>query len=294
MKISGNTNSNFEICKWRNITAIKKSAEGAAGNRLLIQAEKQQHGMRHDNVEPVSVFDVIKNDKSTTIVMPYISSGTFIDFAERSSVMDINDFATNMISFIKAETNNDLNKEEHFVNAVPLMKQKLDDVRKKFSKYVSENGVSIFVYKWYWLFDKTNEILDKLGDICLKTGICHGDLTLSNVLFSGSTYYLIDYLDSYIESPVMDVIKLRQDTLHKWILLKTNDDYDSMYINIVLDYLDKRIQEEFSNCDWYKHYNILAAINMFRILPYSLKNGITSNDVTYSYNEITKLINAYE
>ena len=82
MKISGNTNSNFEICKWRNITAIKKSADGAAGNRLLIQAEKQQHGMRHDNVEPVSVFDVIKNDKFATIVMPYISSGTFIDFAE--------------------------------------------------------------------------------------------------------------------------------------------------------------------------------------------------------------------
>lgn len=294
MKILGNTSATFEmnILPETGQSVLMKTAYGTAGKRLQIQCNKQQYGLKYGSIEPVKVIDKIIKDDSTTIVMPYISSGTFIDFAERSSVADINDFATNVIDFVNAELNEDTDTEENtFVNAVPLMQNKLKEVREKFNKYVNDNGVSFDVYKWYLLFEKTAEIIEKLNVIKLIERSCHGDLTLSNILFSNTKYYLIDYLDSYIESPVMDIIKLRQDTLHKWVLLMTTDGYDKMYINIVLDYLDKRIQEAFSNCDWYKYYNIFAAINMFRILPYSLKDGITSKKVTYLYNEIAKLIN---
>lgn len=295
MKIIGNTNSQFKIETWSNgIVAITKSAYGDAGKRLHLQGKKQKAGITVGNIEPVKLVAeehaTIEGKDTYSLVMPYINGATFIDFTERSGINDIKNFADNVIEFLKYELGHEDASADH-INAVPLMKNKLDSVRGALANYVTKSGVSMDVCKWYWIMDKTREMLDDIGEIWVHPGICHGDFTLSNILFSNSKYYLIDYLDSYIESPVMDVIKIRQDTLHKWVMLMTNDDkYDKMYANIVLDYLDKRIYDAFCKYDFMRFYNIFAAVNMFRILPYSLREGITSERVNYLYNEIINLI----
>ena len=45
-------------------------------------------------------------------------------------------------------------------------------------------------------------------EIEIPMGKCHGDLTFSNILFNGNNYYLIDFLDSFIESPLLDLVKI--------------------------------------------------------------------------------------
>jgi hypothetical protein len=48
-------------------------------------------------------------------------------------------------------------------------------------------------------------------------GRCHGDLTLSNVILSpGQNVVLIDFLDTYLETPLQDVAKLMQDFEYGW------------------------------------------------------------------------------
>lgn len=72
-------------------------------------------------------------------------------------------------------------------------------------------------------------VLKQLIDACLNfigslpdempfpIGRCHGDLTLSNVILdpvSGIT--LIDFLDTFLETPLQDVAKLKQDYVYGW------------------------------------------------------------------------------
>jgi thiamine kinase-like enzyme len=48
-------------------------------------------------------------------------------------------------------------------------------------------------------------------------GNCHGDLTLSNIIFDQSVgVTLIDFLDTYLESPLQDIAKLKQDYVYGW------------------------------------------------------------------------------
>ncbi len=62
----------------------------------------------------------------------------------------------------------------------------------------------------------------------MPVGICHGDLTFSNMLFNGNNYYLIDFLDSFVESPLLDIVKLRQDSAYLWSQLMYIHDYDKI------------------------------------------------------------------
>jgi thiamine kinase-like enzyme len=98
------------------------------------------------------------------------------------------------------------------------------------------------------------------------TGKCHGDMTLSNMIFKDDDVYLIDFLDSYIESPTMDLIKLRQDTHLHWsfnmIDVKKSD---LMKSKIALEYIDNWITDTYDMTN----YKILQIINLVRIFPYA-------------------------
>lgn len=103
------------------------------------------------------------------------------------------------------------------------------------------------------------------NSIRLPSGYNHGDLTLGNILYSSklTTFYLVDFLDSYIDSPVLDLVKFRQDTHLKWCLFIYND-MNNLRAKIALDYLDKKLLEMYD----IPHYNLLQKINLYRIIPY--------------------------
>jgi hypothetical protein len=57
------------------------------------------------------------------------------------------------------------------------------------------------------------------GSVALPAGYSHGDLTLCNVLVTGRRFALIDFLPPLADSPVLDLVKLQQDTRHGWVTL---------------------------------------------------------------------------
>lgn len=72
------------------------------------------------------------------------------------------------------------------------------------------------------LVDACLGVVDALpSDMPFPMGPCHGDLTLSNVILdpmSGIT--LIDFLDTFLETPLQDVAKLKQDFVYGWSFRK--------------------------------------------------------------------------
>jgi len=102
-------------------------------------------------------------------------------------------------------------------------------------------------------------------------GRCHGDFTLSNMLFQSERVYLIDFLDAFVETPCQDIVKLRQDTYFHWSLMLEPmlPTHQRNRVLQTLQYIDRRVQHwmrtQESVCRWYDY---LQTFNLFRILPY--------------------------
>lgn len=99
--------------------------------------------------------------------------------------------------------------------------------------------------------------------LTVPIGKCHGDLTLSNILWNKNLFF-IDFLDSFVESPLADIAKLRQDTFHQWnpFLLNLRG---KPRMKVILDYFDNEIVAR------YKHLPIIPFqfLTLVRVLPYA-------------------------
>lgn len=120
--------------------------------------------------------------------------------------------------------------------------------------------------------DRLRAALDDADAMMIPVGRCHGDLTFSNIMVArdASAISLIDFLDSFIESPLIDLAKLRQDTLFRWTLLMGPGVTDRLRFAQVMNYIDIQITKNYENLPWYRnHIDLILAINMLRIAPYA-------------------------
>jgi hypothetical protein len=131
----------------------------------------------------------------------------------------------------------------------------------------------------------SNQINVNIPNLSLLIGPCHGDLTLSNMIFKDNDIYLIDFLQTYLDSPLQDIIKIRQDTKHKWIKLKSPNRWNTK-LDISLSQLDEMIVEKYSYIMNNDIYYILQYLNLIRILPYST-NVETTNFILKEINNIS-------
>ena len=95
---------------------------------------------------------------------------------------------------------------------------------------------------------------------------CHGDLTLNNMLFLDSNIYLIDFLDSFVESPIIDLVKLKQDLQFFWSqkLLGISNTRSNCAYYYIWDKLNVEFKELINSIE----FKVFEAINFLRIEPY--------------------------
>ena len=94
----------------------------------------------------------------------------------------------------------------------------------------------------------------------------HGDLTFENMLVYRNKIYLIDFLDSFIETKYVDYSKLFQDVLLMWSW--RNDSCTPFIKNI---YLYNKIIDNLSQNEL-ETIKRLLVLGLLRIVPYSDKN----------------------
>jgi hypothetical protein len=89
------------------------------------------------------------------------------------------------------------------------------------------------------------------------------------VLFTKDKLYLIDFLDNFLETPLQDMVKLRQDTRYLWSLNMYPGSFDAGHMRIVLSYFDRKLSAAFGRHAFYrKFYGVFQVLNFVRILPY--------------------------
>lgn len=249
MPFKVNGNSNYKLIL-DNDKVIKYSS--CEDERLLISAKKQmEFKSKFFKTPKIYEYD------NKHITMEYINGDSFYDFFIRASKRDLDDFIARIDGYFKERIIGNYNMP------IELVKDKI----KTFDSSIIESN-------------KILDLIENIDNIPVKIGVCHGDLTLSNMIFTDDVY-LIDFLDSYIESPTIDILKLRQDTDLYWSFNMINIKIDHVKLKIGLKYIDDWIKSVYD----VKYYNLLQCINLYRIYRYSKDNKI----LEYLKNNINNL-----
>ena len=268
--IKGHSGCNIDILEINDKLFVKKSTKDLKYlNRLYLQGDKQLHdnSLGGSIVNP-KIHELVKNDNEAYILMDYVYAKNFIDYFENASPEDINHFIETFIEYINKEL---LECEIKSVEKSVFI-DKFNSVKKNCDNNKLTKNNDNVKYILNACEKKFNNLPDRID---LPCNICHGDLTFSNILFTSNKYYFIDYLDSFIETPIQDIVKLRQDTKYFWSTMMYTKKYDIVRLNMIFNYIDNKIDEYFSNNTYYeKHYETLQIMNILRILPYVKKESV--------------------
>ena len=275
IKIKGHSKYNVEVVlKSQHYQILKYSTKVSDNSRLIKQMDKQLYfydNLKLDNFKIPKIIDTYYEEGNVYFLMNYIYySENIIDFLEKNNVHRINNFILKLMDFIE----HCINLCEYTKIGTCVIRNKIQDVVKNLKK---NDNIDISNVNIDGALGYLNLNAEFISDQKLPMGICHGDLTLSNMLMDENTYniYLIDFLDSFIESPIVDIVKIRQDTKFFWTLQLYNTYHDENKTKIILNYIDNKIDLYFSKYYFYKEtYKFFETLNILRILQYATDKNI--------------------
>tara|TARA_B100000073_G_scaffold326790_1_gene311777 strand:+ start:3211 stop:4092 length:882 start_codon:yes stop_codon:yes gene_type:complete len=134
--------------------------------------------------------------------------------------------------------------------------------------YHTEVSRSIFEKKLNSMKDSSllSHIREQIVDMHVPYSFCHGDLTFANIIFHSNRLYFIDFLDSFIDSYLIDFAKLKQDLFYFWNLKIQN--INNLKIYQIYHYIWNRLEERYSDQLNTKAFRVLDVMNLLRIDPY--------------------------
>lgn len=240
--------------------------------RLEVQAKKQEMFLlssMHDNITSPKITKscFVNEQKCYEFHMKYIVGSDIISFLSQSSTQDIQEFTKTLFEYFSKITNTKV-----FKSANKDINKKIKSVR----SLLCSNPHIKNSDKIQFLMNTVDNLYLEVNskDIVLPVGNCHGDLTFSNMIYNphSKKIVLFDFLDTYFESPVQDMIKIKQDLKHNWTLQKMTDHrgLDKNRFEIVKRYLDDTFENYFKSFDYYcVNYKLLQTLNLLRVLVYS-------------------------
>ncbi len=204
-------------------------------------------------------------NKFISMNMPFIYGYSGSDILTFNSCSQAHNLAKNLIKLISFFKNKKYKFK--FIDNQKII-QKINVVENKSNKN----------FKIY--FNKLKKKLHYIPDN-LETTFCHGDLTLSNMIFTNNKQsnfkfninrnleiYLVDWLDSSFETYFLDLAKLKQDLFYGWSSRNLNNN-QIISNSITGKFVWGLIEEEFINNKNIKIFNFFMNLCILRILPYT-------------------------
>lgn len=239
-KLKGHSGCKVFLCESNNRKFVRKISHSVDYNdRLEAQMEKQNQ-FKSELIRSPKILDQGYDNEYFYFDMEYISGISLSRFITISELNQSKTIINKLLIFCNGNHDN-------FSNVSMNLKDKINNLNlKKSSKFED--------YKAYCLdYDWKN----------VSTGFCHGDLSFENIIINNSEIYLIDFLDSFVESKYIDISKIFLDLLMMWSW--RNENTRPFIKNILLyDHLFELISTK--DMEIIKRMIIL---NLIRIIPYT-------------------------
>lgn len=257
--LGGHSGCKILLYEDSNQVFVRKISGSSSYNaRLEIQAKKQAD-FKSAVVKAPKVYSMGYTDEGLFYFdMEYIRGITLAEYIGRMEIGKIRGFVNSLIT------------------SILVIDESMDSDEQPFKEKIESLKAS--------LYGKKNKEVDSAIDLLenhdwskfVKTP-CHGDMTLENIIIKGDQVYLIDFLDSFYDSWLIDAGTLLQDVLVMW----SYRHLESVNINTVLrlmvfkdilvDSIKNRIGTEYIEI----YYALLLKI--VRIFPYC------KDDKTYTF-----------
>ncbi|MCS2582598.1 hypothetical protein NXY00_03370 [Bacteroides sp. BFG-551] len=222
----------------------------------------------YQHIRVPEIYEIEHMDEYLNIKMEYIYSKNYVDYFEDAGFDQISYFIKALKIFVDSE----IKSSKITSVSKNIIIDKYNDVCDKIAKnkFISnDTEINVILKKSSIIFNGLDEVIN------VPVGQCHGDLTFSNILFNGNNYYLIDFLDSFLESPLLDIVKIRQDSNYGWSQLMYEHEFDTVRMKIISDKIDEEIDSYYRKYEWYnKYYRIFQLMNLLRVIQYAKKEKI--------------------
>lgn len=271
LEVKGHSGCKIEVVREDDGLYVYKSTHDQGYlERLLLQGRKQQDAAKTElqHIRVPKILDIQRSADSVSLKMDYIYSKNFIGYFEYAGFEQISYFIRALCLYLDDE-----------IKKSPLTEVKADVLKNKFADVqykIFRNSALNNDPEVTQLIQQSAIRINAVHDVMLPVGVCHGDLTFSNILFNGNNYYLIDFLDSFVESPLLDIVKIRQDSAFLWSQLMFSGQYDAIRLQIVASKIDKEIVRFATQYEWYKYYPIFQLMNFLRVLQYAHEEQVIS------------------
>lgn len=263
MSIKGHSGCKLLLIEKNGGSYIRKiSADISYNVRLQMQFEKQSN-FKHSQICTPEILGQGYIDDFFYFDMEYINGLSFSDFIIKKSFKESHFIFDKLLSFIES------NCSHTFVEPSGIINQKIEELSSKIN------------------IDKSIiDFINEYKNIKIPNGYCHGDFTFENIIIHNNCIYLIDFLDSYIDSPVIDISKIYQDLHLNWSNRMKNIDFLSSVRNLYFkNHLDSFVRGNgFFDVNSVRLQLILTIL---RILPYTRNRSLFSKLL----NKIFQLIN---
>ena len=261
----GYSGCSLRLGKFGREVCVEKRAIGLHAVRLQRQMVKQQQAQEQAHRSGKLAFIHIPElydqcwcgDGAYVVRMEYLSFSSCLRFFAIASRPRIDQTMAMLIAYINANLANSplqLVAGSHFA-------AKLDAIE---SALATSGQLSAYSHT-------LKRVRQRLcAPLLLPVGQAHGDLTLSNMMIASdaSQIGLFDFLDGYLESPLIDIAKLRQDTRFHWSLCLAEEAFERSRLEPILAYMDRFLLTHFKHHEWMCHLDLIEAINLLRIVPY--------------------------
>ena len=232
--------------------------------RLQKQCTKQQQFRERIQSTPLhyifdvpKVYDIHRTQSSFSFDMQYINAHSIISILEKRSITKIQSITNNIF---------------HLLDYLFSISETRPFNPQQFQKKIGEINKKTN-HKYHYLTDPTYTLSQSLKGELYHQGLCHGDLTLSNMLFSDKIY-LIDWHDPFLESPLQDIGKLYQEISLKWSYQMSPEIRDKTKVFIGYEHLSKLINNMISKLTIRYNINhnmlhLFKVMTIIRLLPYT-------------------------
>ena len=242
-KLLGYSGCEVLLIENNNRIIVRKYADKKYSNRLKLQADKQNKFVSLFLKAPKIISFNDCKDGKYFIDMEYINGLNFNDYLLRKDIKSVKLLVDKLFNEI-------LERKESGSIDLKKINKKLDSLNAYCSTPIIEQSMK-YLRNFEW-----NTV---------KESYCHGDLTFENILVKNDDIYVIDFLDSFIDSKYIDIAKVLQDVDIYWSV--RNKKIDS---NLLIRYqvIKKALLSNLTIKEREVSYTLLL-LNMLRILPYT-------------------------
>lgn len=195
--LRGNSGCNISVIENDGKLVVKKSARDKNYNDRLYRQYIKQKNYSSSVFSHTKTYEFAVEDGRASFTMEYLNGMTMAEALRTMELSQVPGLGKTMMSVIPQNIYRCENANNIFLAKIASLEA--DSKMRFFS--VSDAFGRLRRFDWSWATES----------------FCHGDMTFENMILGmGGDIYLIDFLDSFYDSWVIDVAKMLQDAELRW------------------------------------------------------------------------------